>query len=197
MNAYGYLAEASTVELMGWYEADQWRLAELATLDQADELVQNAQAFVGERFQLERAELNRRRDLRSAPGAPAFPARPQLKTDIERIRAAMPLEQVIERLGNLVLVRRGRQLWGCCPLPGHQDDSPSFSVDPAKQLWHCWGCGRGGDVFAFATAMSGASSFTTALHVVAAIAGVDYAPASAVGTSLPQTSPRRRQPVLR
>lgn len=197
MNAYAYLADASTVELMGWYEADRWRLAELAMLDPEDEVVQNAQAFVHERFQMERAELNRRRNLRGAPGAPAFPARPNLKADIERIRAAMPLEQVIERLGNIQLVRRGRQLWGCCPLPGHQDDSPSFSVDPAKQLWHCWGCGRGGDVFAFATAMSGASSFTSALHVVAAIAGVDSTPAIAPVTPMPTDAPRRPMVMVR
>jgi DNA primase len=40
---------------------------------------------------------------------------------------------------------RGR-LMGLCPLPSHDDHEPSFLVDPNKNLFYCYGCGRGGDV---------------------------------------------------
>ncbi len=42
---------------------------------------------------------------------------------------------------------RGR-LMGLCPL--HEDHEPSFLVDPHKNLFYCYGCGRGGDVIRFA-----------------------------------------------
>jgi hypothetical protein len=41
----------------------------------------------------------------------------------------------------------GRHLKALCPL--HQEKTPSFNVDPEKQLWHCFGCGKGGDVIQF------------------------------------------------
>ena len=43
--------------------------------------------------------------------------------------------------------QKGRDFWCCCPL--HQEKTPSFKIDPATQLWHCFGCGEGGDVFSF------------------------------------------------
>ena len=45
------------------------------------------------------------------------------------------------------LKQRGHDFWCCCPF--HQEKSPSCKVDPSTQLWHCFGCGEGGDVFTF------------------------------------------------
>ena len=45
------------------------------------------------------------------------------------------------------LKRKGSRYWGCCPF--HGEKTPSFTVDPAKGLFHCFGCGAGGDVFSF------------------------------------------------
>ena len=44
-----------------------------------------------------------------------------------------------------VLKRRGRKHVGLCPF--HSEKDPSFTVDSEKQLFHCFGCGVGGDVF--------------------------------------------------
>jgi len=55
---------------------------------------------------------------------------------------------LVELVGKIVpLKKRGAEFWGCCPF--HQEKSPSFHIQPAKQLWKCFGCGAGGDVFNF------------------------------------------------
>lgn len=51
------------------------------------------------------------------------------------------------------LRRAGRELVGLCPL--HSEKTPSFAVNPDKGLWHCHGCGEGGDVITFIEKMHG------------------------------------------
>jgi hypothetical protein len=48
------------------------------------------------------------------------------------------------------LVKVGKEWVGRCPLPDHEDRSPSFCVDPNKNVWWCHGCLRGGDVITLA-----------------------------------------------
>lgn len=65
--------------------------------------------------------------------------------DIQRVRDANDIVAVI---GERSPVRqRGRDFWCCCPI--HNEKTPSLKIDPAMQLWHCFGCGEGGDVFGF------------------------------------------------
>ena len=47
----------------------------------------------------------------------------------------------------VILKRSGRNFMGLCPF--HKEKSPSFSVSPDKQIFHCFGCGAGGDVISF------------------------------------------------
>jgi len=65
--------------------------------------------------------------------------------DVTRVRDATDLVSVIGE--RVVLRQKGRLFWGLCPF--HGEKTPSFKVDPATQLWHCFGCGLGGDVFGF------------------------------------------------
>ena len=53
------------------------------------------------------------------------------------------------------LKQRGRHLVGLCPL--HPEKTPSFSVNPEKQVWHCFGCGKGGDVISLIQELKGIS----------------------------------------
>ena len=63
----------------------------------------------------------------------------------EAIRKAVPIEEVARRYTKLE--RFGGKAWftGRCPLPDHEDKTPSFYLYPPGRF-HCYGCGRGGDV---------------------------------------------------
>ena len=49
------------------------------------------------------------------------------------------------------LRRMGNSYKACCPF--HNEKTPSFTVDPVKQLYHCFGCGKGGNAITFVTEM--------------------------------------------
>lgn len=65
--------------------------------------------------------------------------------DIQKVREASDLVALIGE--HTPLKQRGHDFWCCCPF--HNETTPSFKIDPALQLWHCFGCGEGGDVFSF------------------------------------------------
>lgn len=65
--------------------------------------------------------------------------------EIEKVREASDLVAIIGERSPVK--QRGHDFWCCCPL--HNEKTPSFKIDPVKQLWHCFGCGEGGDVFGF------------------------------------------------
>ena len=64
---------------------------------------------------------------------------------IEEIRRRSDIVQVVSRY--LPLQHKGRNYYGLCPF--HAEKTPSFAVNPEKQIFHCFGCGAGGDVFGF------------------------------------------------
>ncbi|MBU6336342.1 MAG: DNA primase [Acidobacteria bacterium] len=64
---------------------------------------------------------------------------------IERVRQAADLVEIVSAKSELK--RSGRQYMGICPF--HDERSPSLSVDPESKVFHCFGCGEGGDLFRF------------------------------------------------
>ena len=64
---------------------------------------------------------------------------------IDEIRSKNDIVDIISQY--VVLKRSGRNFFGICPF--HKEKSPSFSVSPDKQIFHCFGCGVGGNVFHF------------------------------------------------
>src|SRR5438876_7527803 len=64
---------------------------------------------------------------------------------VERVRQAADIVEIVS--GYTELRRRGSRFVGLCPF--HEERTPSFSVDPANNLYYCFGCQAGGDVFNF------------------------------------------------
>ena len=64
---------------------------------------------------------------------------------IERIRNTADIYDIVAQYVDLK--KRGRNYFGLCPF--HSEKTPSFSVAPDKQIYHCFGCGAGGNVFSF------------------------------------------------
>jgi len=62
-------------------------------------------------------------------------------SEIERLKNEVSVERLIEAAG-IALKKTGKDITGCCPF--HEDDTASLVVTPAKNLWHCFGCGIGG-----------------------------------------------------
>lgn len=70
---------------------------------------------------------------------------------LEEVRQANDIVDVISQYVHLK--RSGRNFFGLCPF--HNEKSPSFSVSPDKQIFHCFGCGVGGNVFTFLSKIEG------------------------------------------
>ena len=68
------------------------------------------------------------------------------------------------------LTRKGNNLWGLCPF--HNEKTPSFSVSPEKQIYHCFGCGKGGSVISFIMEMENLP-FVEAVRFLAQRAGME------------------------
>jgi DNA primase len=86
----------------------------------------------------------------------------------ERVREATDIVQLI---GERVQLRRaGRSFKGLCPF--HTEKTPSFTVTPDRQIWHCFGCSKGGDVFAFVMEQD-KLTFPEALRMLADRAGIE------------------------
>lgn len=86
---------------------------------------------------------------------------------IEEIRRRVDIVEVVSE--HVELRRQGRNLIGLCPF--HQEKTPSFSVHPEGQFFHCFGCGVGGDVFRFVQLREGLD-FPEAVRRLARRAGV-------------------------
>lgn len=86
---------------------------------------------------------------------------------VEEVRSRNDIVDVIS--GYVKLQRKGSSYFGLCPF--HNEKSPSFSVSPGKQMYYCFGCGAGGNVFTFIMEYEN-YSFPEALKMLADRAGI-------------------------
>ena len=110
------------------------------------------------------------------PLVPSVEAR-AVDTDARKIvvKAAWPIEVFCEEVLGAQLRPAGRgELAARCPLPGHDDSTPSFKVNPAKGVAFCHGCGRGGDILALAGFFFGCTRFFDKLETVERLTGINH-----------------------
>jgi DNA primase len=99
---------------------------------------------------------------------------------IEEVRLRTDIVEVISEY--VSLQRKGKNYWGLCPF--HSEKTPSFTVTPEKQMFYCFGCNVGGNIFSFLMKKEN-WSFVESVHNLA----------SRYGVSLPEKeqSPRERE----
>ncbi len=86
---------------------------------------------------------------------------------IEYVRSQADIVQVVSEY--VTLTKAGSNFKACCPF--HQEKTPSFVVSPGKQLYHCFGCGAGGNVFGFLMRQEGLT-FGEAVKLLAGRLGI-------------------------
>ena len=108
---------------------------------------------------------------------------------IEEVRSS---NNIVDVIGSYVrLQKKGSSYFGLCPF--HNEKSPSFSVSPNKQMYYCFGCGAGGNVFTFIMEYEN-QTFPEAMKVLADRAGIAL-PEAAL-TEEPKRERNKRQLLL-
>ncbi|NIT94410.1 MAG: DNA primase, partial [Actinobacteria bacterium] len=89
------------------------------------------------------------------------------RDDIDKVRERTDLAELAAEVTKVK--RSGRSVMAVCPF--HNEKTPSLSIDPARGLYHCFGCGKSGDVFSWVEETQGVD-FVGALELLARRAGV-------------------------
>lgn len=98
----------------------------------------------------------------------------------DQLRERLSILDVVSR--RVPLVKKGQNYWGCCPF--HNEKTPSFSVSEDKGFYHCFGCGKHGDIISF-TMESEHVDFKTAIAELADMAGL----------KLPEYKPKTKEQI--
>ncbi|HEY7452173.1 MAG TPA: DNA primase, partial [Candidatus Limnocylindria bacterium] len=93
---------------------------------------------------------------------------------VAEIKSRLPVAEIVGE--TVTLKRAGSTMKGLCPF--HTEKTPSFTVSPERESWHCFGCGEHGDIFTFVMKRDGID-FREALNRLAERAGVELSAAGA------------------
>lgn len=134
------------------------------------------QEMTGIRLDVIKREIAYRRKVASL-GGPNYAPGDWWAQAVEKIReqARRDLVAIMVEGGLIVEPRKGREddVWGRCPI--HQERTASFHVDREQGVWHCFGCGVGGDIFTWLE-RAHSMQFQDAVRWLAQRYGVDLTP---------------------
>jgi hypothetical protein len=171
----------STAALLRERECRQWDLADIDAHPEGWQFAPESRVFLVWTLRQINDELTRRKRLAGKPNAPAWPnespdrelERARERTEIkQRIRVSDLIHRTTHKYGEFER-RRGNDVWCCCPLPGHDEDTPSFHFDDQQGLWHCFGCKRGGDLFELARHLWDEPEFWRVAERLRDLAGIE------------------------
>jgi DNA primase len=113
------------------------------------------------------------------------------ESEIERLKEEVPVQRLAEACG-VTFTKSGKDRIGRCPF--HDDDAPSLTITPAKNLWHCFGCGAGGGPIDWVMKSQGVS-FRHAIELLREGAPVSSLAAGVVRPVKQSTVPKLSAPV--
>ncbi len=109
---------------------------------------------------------------------------------IERVAEANNIVDLISQ--QTQLKSAGGGLMGRCPFPDHKEKTPSFSVSETKQVYHCFGCHKSGNIFSFLRDFQGLS-FPEAVEFLADRAGISLPKPTGESVEIDKAMQRRKQ----
>lgn len=165
-----------TADLIAELESWRWLALRVADLQDGSRAYVEYQiaGMVREIEWRQRMSARRERDA-VTPAWPTRDRRQELRDRTHAVKDRWPIEIFVSQVLHAQLnpVARGEFVTHC-PLPGHDDSTPSFRVYPDGHA-HCFGCGRGGDVIALAGIFFGIERFTEKLELLEAMSGIGRA----------------------
>lgn len=168
------LRETPTKDLLDRLEA--WQYTRLADIDH-----QGTREYCELKIDEIRAELTWRRKLLARAQendayAPKWPSKQdrdaRFQQRIEAVKYQWPVDRFVSEVmfADLKSVGGGKSIC-CCPFPDHDDSSPSFHLYPNNSAY-CFGCNRGGDIFALAQIYFQTNKFMETLETIEALSPV-------------------------
>lgn len=174
--------DLDTRALLRERECRHWDLTDLDANPDGWQFAPESRAYLVWLLRQINEEIGRRKQLVGKANAPEWPRESGPEAEARRaaeraeIKRRVRLSDLIHRTTHKYRefeLRRDNDVWCCCPLPGHDEDTPSFHFDDQAGLFYCFGCRQGGDLFELARHLWGEPEFWRVAERLREMAGIE------------------------